>query len=94
MLSENDDRAAHFTDALAVGFPDGTAKVFSHRTLGQLANEGEYESSEWPANSLFIPNGYSLPLGRMSKQEQVDFWHSENENWQKLIEYLSKDRKS
>lgn len=89
MLDENDDRTAYFTDALAVGFSDGTAKVFSHRTTGRLAKQGEYTPSNWPVNSLFIPDGYSAPLGLMSEKEQTDFWHSESKNWQKLTEYLS-----
>jgi len=89
LLDETDDRTAYFIDALAVGFPDGTAKVFSHKTMGTLAREGEYESSKWPANSLFIPNNHSYPLGQMSDQDQTNFWHSENTNWQKLIEYLN-----
>lgn len=89
MLDKDDDRTAYFTDALAVGFPDGTAKVFTHKTMGRLAKEGDYVSSKWPANSLFIPNGYSTTLGSMTEQEQTDFWHSEAKNWQKLVEYLS-----
>lgn len=89
MLSEDSDRTAYFTDALAIGFPDGTAKVFSHKILGRLAKEGEYKPSKWPANSLFIPDGHSIPLGLLSAQEQTDFWHSENKNWQKLTEYVS-----
>lgn len=89
MLSETDTRAACFTDALAIGFPDGTAKVFSHKVMGRLAKEGEYLASEWPVNSLFIPDGHSVPLGLMTKQEQTDFWHSETKNWQKLVEYLT-----
>lgn len=89
MLDESDSRTAYFTEALAIGFPDGTAKVFSHKTMGRLAGEGEYTPSDWPANSLFIPDGHSTPLGRMSEQGQTDFWHSENVNWQKLTQYLS-----
>lgn len=88
MLREDDDRTAYFTDALAVGFPDGTAEVFSHKATGRLAKEGEYSASKWPVNSLFIPDGHSAPLGSMTKQEQTDFWHSETKNWQELIEYL------
>jgi XTP/dITP diphosphohydrolase len=90
MLDENDDRTTYFLDALAVGFPDGTAKVFSHKTSGQLAKEGEYNPSKWPVNSLFIPDGHTTPLGSMSEQEQTDFWHSENTNWSNLVAFLEK----
>ena len=55
MLDENDSRTAYFIDALAVGFPDGSAKVFSHKNMGRPANKGEYKPFKWPANSLFIP---------------------------------------
>ena len=88
MLDTNDNRAAYFTDALAVGFPDGTAEVFSHRTMGRLANKSEYRPSKWPANSLFIPDGHTIPLGSLSNEAQTDFWASQNENWPKLIAYL------
>jgi len=89
MLDETDDRTAHFIDVLAVGFPDGTVKTFSHITAGRLAKEGEYVSTKWPANSLFIPTGYSVPLGSMSDQLQKDFWLNESRNWQNLSKYLS-----
>ena len=89
MLDENDDRSAHFTDALAIGFPDGTAKVFSQKIMGRLAQRGEYTPSKWSANSLFIPEGYSMPLGSMSEQEQTDFWHDGNKNWPRLVVYLA-----
>lgn len=88
MLGANDDRTAYFTDALAVGFPDETVKVFSHKTMGRLANEGEYLPSKWPANSLFIPDGHTTPLGSLSTEAQTDFWHSQNENWPNLVTYL------
>jgi len=73
MLDASDDRTAYFTDALAVGFPDGTAKVFSHNTMGRLANKGEYQPSKWPANSLFIPAGHTTSLGSLSNEAQTDF---------------------
>lgn len=88
MLDKKDDRTAYFIDALAIGFPDGTTKVFTHKTMGRIAAKGEYTPSKWPANSLFIPDNYSIPLGRMTEQEQTDFWDSENKNWEKLTEYL------
>lgn len=90
MLTADDSRSAYFLDALAVGFPDGTYKVFSHKTVGRLAGDGEYVSTEWPVNSLFIPKGFSTPLGSMSKLQQEEFWYSENQSWRALIEFLSK----
>jgi XTP/dITP diphosphohydrolase len=89
LLDENDDRTAYFTDALAIGFPDGTAQVFSHNTMGRLARDGEYTPSKWPANSLFIAEGHESPLGQLSEQEQTDFWHDENTNWAELVAYLN-----
>lgn len=89
MLSDSDSRAAHFTDALAIGFPDGTATVFSHKTIGTLANEGQYSPSKWPVNSLFIPKDHVTPLGLMSEEDQSDFWSIENKNWKKLVNSLT-----
>lgn len=90
MVDKTDSRSAYFIDALAIGFPDGSAQVFSHKTYGKLANVGEYQASDWPVNSLFIPNGYSKPLGSMSDDEQVEFWSHENQNWEELVEFLTK----
>lgn len=88
LLDENDDRTAYFTDALAIGFPDGTVQVFSHNTMGTLARAGEYTHTKWPANSLFIAQGHSRPLGELPSQQQTDFWHAENTTWAELIAYL------
>lgn len=87
MLDATDDRSAYFLDVLAVGFPDGHTKTFPRKVEGHLARDGEYTLSHWPANSLFIPDGYTKPLGSMSEQEQKDFW--QNTNWSRLIEYIS-----
>jgi len=89
MLSEKDSRSTYFMDALAIGFPDGTARVFSHKTVGTLANEGEYTPSKWPVNSLFIPKDHTTPLGLMSDKDQSDFWSTENQNWEKLVNHLT-----
>lgn len=93
MLNESDDRTAYFTDALAIGFPDGTTQVFSYKTMGRLAKEGEYSPSKWPANSLFIPEGYSQPLGSLSDDEQARFWAEENQTWSRLVAFLGENGK-
>jgi len=89
MLDETDDRSAYFIDVLAVGFPNGESKLFSRKTDGSLAKAGEYTPSHWPANSLFIPDGHSIPLGSMSDAEQADFWRQSDENWAKLLAFLN-----
>lgn len=89
MLTDDDSRSAYFLDALAIGFPDGTSKVFSNKTVGNLAEADKYLPSDWPVNSLFIPTGYSIPLGSMSKQQQQEFWYGENRNWKELTNFLA-----
>lgn len=89
MLKEQDSRSAFFVDALAIAFPDGSSKVFTHKTHGKLAKHGQYVPSNWPANSLFIPDGYDIPLGSMTENEQTFFWSKESENWKKLIDFLN-----
>lgn len=67
------NRSAYFLSSLAIGYPDGSSKVFTRKTLGTLA-ENVHGQGEWPANDLFIPDGHSLPLGQLSNDEQVAFW--------------------
>lgn len=86
MLENKDDRSAYFMDATAIGFPDGSSKVFSKRHNGRIAHSGEYKASKWPANSLFIPEGYDIPLGSMSDTEQEKYWG--DGAWNEVIEYL------
>lgn len=90
MLDNDSSRTVHFDDVLAIGFPNGDVKHFTHRVSGRLALEGEYTKTGWPANSLFIPDGYSIPLGSMTDEDQEKFWLAENDNWQSAVSYLSK----
>lgn len=89
LLADDDNRSAYFLDALAIGYPDGSAEVFSYKTPGTIAKPGQYEASKWPANSLFIPLGHSQPLGLMSENEQADFWQQENKTWSLLVDFLA-----
>lgn len=88
LLDENSDRRAYFADALALDYPDGTAKVYTQRIEGRLAREGEYESSDWSANSLFIPEGETTPLGKLSDEERALFWANHETNWSALVHDL------
>lgn len=88
LLADQSDRSAHFTDALAIGFPDGSSEVFLHDTNGSIAHKDNYVASKWPANSLFIPHDQSIPLGSMTEQAQVDFWQHENRTWHQLVAHL------
>ncbi len=87
LLDGESDRRAKFIDASAIGFPDGTSEVFVREFAGTIAERGEYQPSRWPANSLFIPYGYDIPLGSMSAEEQERYWHGGI--WPELIEYLN-----
>ncbi|MEO8691644.1 MAG: non-canonical purine NTP pyrophosphatase [Candidatus Saccharimonas sp.] len=86
LLSDKPDRSAYFEDATAIGFPDGRSEVFSLKTHGSLALESDKNNTRWPANLLFIPDGYSHTLGSMSSEDQNIFWGEGN--WPKVIEYL------
>lgn len=86
MLDKKTDRSAHFTDVAAVGFPDGSSKTFSLEHQGKIAQSGEYTPSSWPANSLFIPDGYDRPLGSLSETDQEGHWG--DGTWPLVVEYL------
>jgi non-canonical purine NTP pyrophosphatase (RdgB/HAM1 family) len=86
-LMENKvDRSAYFEDATAIGFPDGTSKVFSLKNQGSIAMSKDPVNNRWPANLLFIPTGYTRTLGSMSDDEQNKYWG--DGNWPKIIEFL------
>lgn len=74
LMSDEDDRSMYFEDVTAVAFADGTVKTFAKRYYGKMAEPGNYIPSKWPANSLFIPDGYEKPLGSMSSEEQEEYW--------------------
>lgn len=86
LLENESDRSAYFLVATAIGFTDGTSKVFSRRFAGRIAEPDKYTPSAWPANSLFIPDGYDVPLGGMSREEQEEYW--QDDVWSAVIEYL------
>jgi XTP/dITP diphosphohydrolase len=86
LLENKSDRTAYFEDATAIAFPDGRSQVFSLKTLGELSTKANPANTKWPANLLFIPEGYDIPLGSMSSKDQNDFWG--DGNWPKLIEFL------
>ena len=75
LLADETDRSAYFLDATVVGFPDGSSQVFTKKYTGSIAQPGNYRPSKWPANSLFIPDGYDTPLGMLSDEEQEAYWY-------------------
>lgn len=87
LLANEPDRSAYFLDATVIGFPDGASKVFRKEYHGTIAEPGNFQLSDWPANSLFIPNGYDVPLGSMSAEDQERYWHGGV--WPEVVEYLS-----
>lgn len=88
LMQDKSDRTAYFVDVTAIGFPDGSSEAFTVRVRGSIAGHVNNED-EWPANSLFIPDGYDLPLGSMTRDEQIQFWGEGN--WRAVIEYFKKN---
>ena len=86
LLESESDRSVYFLVATAIGFPDGTSKVFSRKFMGQIAEPGNYTPSAWPANSLFIPDGHDIPLGMMSQEDQEAYW--QDDVWPDVIAFL------
>ena len=89
LLSGVSNRRAYFEDTLAIGFPDGEVKTFTRREYGVIAEAAEESASGWAANDLFIPDGYDIPLGKMSHDEQVKFWG--DGVWPDIVRYLQDD---
>ncbi|MFZ1301449.1 MAG: non-canonical purine NTP pyrophosphatase [Candidatus Microsaccharimonas sp.] len=85
LLGDNQNRNAYFLDSLAIGYPDGTAKVFTRKTKGTVATTVDVVG-QWPANDLFIPDGYTRPLGQLSNDEQLKFWG--DGSWPDVIKHF------
>lgn len=87
LMEDKDDRGAYFEDATAIGYPDGTSKVFSVKSYGSVATSKDPVNNRWPANLLFIPMGFDQALGSMSDDEQNEYWG--DGNWPSLINFLN-----
>ena len=86
LLGNTQNRNAYFLDSLAIGYPDGTAKVFTRKTTGSIARSVE-QPGRWPTNDLFVPDGHSQPLGQLSNDEQVAFWG--DGSWPDVIKHFA-----
>ena len=86
LVKTKNNRNAYFEDALAIAYPDGTAKVFSHKSGGVLSESVDLKHPKWTMYSLFIPKGHSHTLGSMSDDEQKQYWG--DGSWPKLIQFL------
>lgn len=87
LMADKQDRSAYFEDTTAIGYPDGTSEVFSLKNNGSIALSKDRENDRWPANLLFIPEGYNQSLGSMSSEDQNAYWG--DGNWPKLVEFLA-----
>ncbi len=86
LLSHTDNRRAYWEDALALAFSDGTTRVFTRREYGRFAESAIASKVGWAANDLFIPDGYDVPLGQLSREEQIAFWGAGC--WPNIVDYL------
>lgn len=86
LLSTTDNRHAYFEDSLAVAFQNGEAKAFTRRQYGTIARAAVASPSGWAANDLFIPDGYDVPLGQLTHEQQVEFWG--DGAWPDVVAYL------
>jgi XTP/dITP diphosphohydrolase len=86
LLQNKSDRGAYLEDAMAIAYPNGESAVFSKKTHGLIAASADPENTKWPLNSLFIPQGCDRPLGKLSNEEQIEFWG--DGLWPQIIDYL------
>lgn len=86
LLSGTDNRRAYFEDSLAVAFPGGNVKAFTRRQYGRIAEAAIDGLLGWAANDLFIPDGYDVPLGQLTHEDQIAFWG--DGCWPEVVSYL------
>ncbi len=88
LLDGSQDRTAFFEDATAIGYPDGRSQVFTVKHMGKVGTIKNSSNNKWPANLLFIPEGYEVALGSLSNEQQNAYWG--DGNWPAIIKYLEK----
>lgn len=86
LLQGTDNRRAYFEDTLAVAFPDGSSQTFTRQEHGTIAETAEDTQPGWAANSLFVSDGHTVPLGQLSHEDQVAFWG--DGRWPDVVKYL------
>jgi XTP/dITP diphosphohydrolase len=67
-------RTAHFTCALALALPDGTADVVHGMCAGRLL-ESERGTGGFGYDPLFVPDGHSRTFAEMSREEKETLSH-------------------
>jgi non-canonical purine NTP pyrophosphatase (RdgB/HAM1 family) len=77
---------------LAYCCPGSEPKFFLSIIKGKLASQAVKMSSGSQMDRIFIPDGYTRPIGAYSYDEQRFFWSQAETFWPQLVTYLAKQK--
>lgn len=83
-----DDRAAVWTDALAIYDPEnGDHAVFRSDTNGMIATAPSTRTDASTVDRPFIPEGFDVPLADLTDEQRSHAWNTDR--WQQMLDYLA-----
>lgn len=86
--ASSDNRNAHFTCVIALGYPDGSYKAFEGRVNGTIATE-PHGISGFGFDPIFVPNGYQKTFAELGENIKNTISHRANALRQ-LVDFLIK----
>lgn len=86
MFSDDESREAYFEDTMVVMINENEYRTFTKKIRGKIALEAS-EKNGWSIDRLFIPLGYSKPIGSMTTTEKLALW--QDGSWGEVIDYLN-----
>lgn len=81
------NRKAKFIDVVAYSRSGIKPLSFVVETPGKIANKPA-GSNGWGIDTIFIPQGYRVPLATLTDEERVKVWNKDH--WIQLAHYLQK----
>lgn len=84
LMNGIDNRIIDSPVCIAYCEPSSEPVSFVSENTGELATEAQGEGST--IDQLYIPNGYSVPMGTLSDEEKLSLWNMDC--WRQLADYL------
>lgn len=82
----SEDRSAYFMCVLALALPGGKIQIFEGKVSGEIAFEKRGQNG-FGYDKIFIPEGYDLTFGELSKEEKHSMSHR-GRALEKFINYV------
>lgn len=92
IMRDKKNRRVLWTDCLAYCEPGKKPVTFASNYKGRLAEKtgaNLYRKKYGWIDTLFIPEGFTMPLSELPTKTYLQFWSEHNNGWKKLIHYLN-----